>query len=244
MAPGEQRTLDFTFDVKKSFAENELVLELVAYDSELREGLAEKLRFPIRQDMPSVNAAKGFVKAKKDVEVREGAAEDATIIGTMKKGGQLAETGKVGPWVRVELEPGRPGFVPAGAVGPGSGAAPGTFSQTWQVTPPTLTLQVPTLETKGEQWKLDGVATDDTHLEDVYVLVSNRDAKIDGRKVFYASNRGGKSRTRMEFQTQVPLWPGSNMITVVARETNDVKSTQTIWVHKSGSSKTASVSKP
>jgi hypothetical protein len=48
----------------------------------------------------------------------------------------------------------------------------------------------------------------------------------------------------MDFSTQVPLWPGSNMITVVARETNDVKSVQTIWVHKTGSSKTASVAKP
>ena len=66
--------------------------------------------------------------------------------------------------------------------------------------------------------------------------------KVESRKVFYASNRGKKDASKMDFAAQVPLWPGSNMITVVARENNEVKTAQTIWVHRNGGpSKTAQV---
>ena len=35
-----------------------------------------------------------------------------------------------------------------------------------------------------------------------------------------------------QFATDLPLWPGSNMVTVVARENNDVRSVKTVYVYK------------
>jgi len=75
----------------------------------------------------------------------------------------------------------------------------------------------------------------DRHVEDVFVLVSNRDAKIDVRKVFYRSNRSAKNHTKLDFDTEVPLWPGNNMVTIVARESNEVRSVKTLFVHRNDS---------
>jgi carboxyl-terminal processing protease len=74
--------------------------------------------------------------------------------------------------------------------------------------------------------------TDDTHVEDVYIFVANQGAKIDNRKVFYRSNRGGKDAKLLDFATDLPLWPGSNMVTVVARANSEVRSMKTLYIYR------------
>ena len=61
---------------------------------------------------------------------------------------------------------------------------------------------------------------------------AHRAAKIDTRKVLYMSNRGGKDPKSLALHGDVPLWPGSNVITVVARENADVKSISTMVVYR------------
>jgi carboxyl-terminal processing protease len=252
MAPGETRMLEFTFDLRKEFrdqdgrmqpfTDKEAVVELSVYDTDLREGVTEKLRFPLYEGAAAPVAAHGEVKAKKDLEVHEGAADDAPVLGTIKKGAVLNETGTAGQWVRVEIEQGRPGFVAASSVAQGGGAATtGAFTQTWQVTPPLIAVASSSLETTGDRWTLTGTATDDTHVEDVYVLVSNRDSKIEGKKVFYLSNRGKKAQNKLDFSAVVPVWPGNNMVTVVARENNEVRAIHTVFVLRTDRVATANV---
>ena len=64
------------------------------------------------------------------------------------------------------------------------------------------------------------------------MFVSNPTAKVESKKVFYRSNRGGKSDRTLDFAADLPLWPGSNMVTIVARENNDVRSVKTVYVYK------------
>ena len=234
--PGETKSLDFTFDVKKEYREQEVVLELSVYDTDLREGVNEKVKFPVAAPSAGPQAQKGVVKiAKKDTEVREGASDTSPVVGVAKKGAVLPITGKEGGWVRVEVEADHPGFIPTAAVAPAAGTATATaFTPTFRVTPPAIALTPPPLETSIDKVTISGSASDDSHLEDVFVLVSNRDSKVEAKKVFYQSNRGRKSPTKMDFSAQVPVWPGSNMITVFARENNEVRTAQTIWVYKNG----------
>ena len=58
--------------------------------------------------------------------------------------------------------------------------------------------------------------------------VWNRESKLPPKKVFYLPNRGDKNR--LSFETDVPLWPGNNLIQVFAREGNEVQSVQTLMV--------------
>jgi carboxyl-terminal processing protease len=48
------------------------------------------------------------------------------------------------------------------------------------------------------------------------------------KKVFYLPNKGDK--TRLTFEADVPLWPGSNLVQVFARETSEIQSVQTVVV--------------
>jgi hypothetical protein len=65
-------------------------------------------------------------------------------------------------------------------------------------------------------------------VKDIYLRVWNRESKLPPKKVFYLPNKGDK--TRLSFETDVPLWPGSNLIQVFARESNEVQSVQTLMV--------------
>ena len=64
------------------------------------------------------------------------------------------------------------------------------------------------------------------------MFVSNQNAKIEARKVFYKSNRGSKDTASLAFSSDIPLWPGSNQVTVIARENTDVKTIQSIVIYR------------
>jgi carboxyl-terminal processing protease len=102
----------------------------------------------------------------------------------------------------------------------------------WNSTPPMIALSVKGLETNAETYKLSGNVSGEQHVEDVYIFVSNQSSKIESRKVFYRSNRGGKDGKQLEFAADVPLWAGSNMVTVVARASSEVRSVKTMFVYR------------
>ena len=79
---------------------------------------------------------------------------------------------------------------------------------------------------------IKGHATDEHLVRDVYVRVWNRNAKIPVKKAFYQPNRLTGDRTKMDFEADIPLWPGSNLVQVFARESNEVQSLQTVVVLK------------
>jgi carboxyl-terminal processing protease len=84
----------------------------------------------------------------------------------------------------------------------------------------------------GNLVHLKGTVTDDHEVKDVYIRVWNRDSKLPPKKVFYLPNRGDK--TKLSFEADVPLWPGSNLVQVFARETNEIQSVQTVIVLEKG----------
>ena len=52
--------------------------------------------------------------------------------------------------------------------------------------------------------------------------------------MFYRSNRNGPLTTQMQFDAAVPLWPGSNFVTVVARQSGQVQAMQTLVINRLG----------
>ena len=102
----------------------------------------------------------------------------------------------------------------------------------------------PNITTSTTTTTLSGTVTDETHVEDVYIFVSNRRAKIDGRKVFYRSNRTSAQQASMKFDTEIPLWPGANHITVIAREKSDVRTMRQFYVLREGAAATVATPSP
>jgi carboxyl-terminal processing protease len=231
--PGQSKTVDFTFDAKQELEGNELRVELSVYDEVLHEYVLDKLAFPVLAPVQTTTRTGEVEIGSNDAQVYTGASHEAAIIGTVKKNAVLKETGTAGDFVRVELD-GRPGYLPKSAVKEDASGAVTTaaFTQNWQVSPPKLAVNMPNSLVQGGTYQLTGKAQDEKKVSDVFVFVSNRRAKIDHRKVYYHSNRGGTNPRELSFGTSVPLWPGANVITVVARESTSVQSQETLIVER------------
>ncbi|MBA3458958.1 MAG: PDZ domain-containing protein [Deltaproteobacteria bacterium] len=232
LAPGQTKDLEFPLATDATLKGDEVVVELMAYDSALDVQTSQKLKFKIAPGITG-QPQRGEVTVKSPITIRSGANEETEQVGLATKGASFAAIGTFGPWTKVKLNAGgsRIGFIPSSALSSG-GSGSGSFTQVWNSTPPAISLNMKGLETSAETYKLSGAVTNDMKVEDVYIFVSNSRAKIDSRKVFYRSNRGGKDPKSLDFATDLPLWPGSNMVTVVARSNSEVKSVKTMYVYR------------
>jgi carboxyl-terminal processing protease len=229
LAPGATKTFSFVYEVGSEFRGDDYQLELMVGDSVLGESVTDKIRIKVAPSATPITPASGHVTVTRaDVPLRESAANDALIVGKVANGSGFKLTGKSGSYHRVELEPNHPVFVAAADVKEGSGAGKTPSVQPiWQVTPPTLAVNAPTIVT-GPFVTIKGVASDDVQVKDLFIRVYNRDSKMPAKKVFYLPNRGPKNK--LPFQTDVPLWAGSNVVQVFARETNEIQTVATLVV--------------
>jgi carboxyl-terminal processing protease len=204
----------------------------MAYDPNLDSQSSDKLHFKV---MPGVagQPAKGDVMVKAASTIHAGAADDSSVVGTALKGASYPAIATFGPYTKIKLDAtgSKVGFIANQAVTAG-GAGTSPFTATYNTTPPLINLTSKSLETRGDNFKLQGTVTDELRVEDVYIFVSNPTAKVESKKVFYRSNRGAKNERTLDFASDLPLWPGSNMVTIVARENNDVRSVKTVYVYK------------
>jgi len=227
LAPGASRTFTFVYEVGADYRGDDYQLDLVVADTVLGESVTDKIKVKLAPAGPAPAAEDQPVTiTRSEATLREAPADNALIVGHAPKGTVWRSTGRIGAFQRVEIESGRPAFVAAADVAPG-GSLHGSFVPEWQVTPPVLTVSAPTV-VAGNTVHLKATASDDSQVKDVYIRVWNRDSKLPPKKVFYLPNRG--DRTHLAFETDVPLWPGSNLIQVFARETNEIQSVQTVVV--------------
>jgi carboxyl-terminal processing protease len=237
LQPGESRTVEFSFSVAKDFHGTQVQITLAVVDRTLREVVSDKLKFPVATDSPAEQAAAGTVTvtAPQPVEVRGGASPKSPLVGTASRGAVFRQTARFGDFARVELEPGRPGFLPVAALSPGGApSAVPSYAPALQVSPPRITIASTTLETADSVYHLSGEAVDDTKVADMYVFIANRVAKVEWRKVAYRSNRNGADPRRMQFAVDIPLMPGVNQVTVFARQSDNVQARQTVIVTRTG----------
>jgi carboxyl-terminal processing protease len=233
LAPGEAKTIDFTFDVRPEYKGDNAKVELTVYDSVLHEFVTDKLTFPIVEAKPAQDATGLLTVSVPTVTILGGADKDAPAVGTAQKGAAFKLTGMAGDWWRVELD-GRPGFIAKTQAARSDGAAPTklAYAPAWEVSPPRLSLAPASGLVDTGTIHLSGSASDEHRVADMFVFVSNRTAKIDRRKVFYRSNRNGANKASQAFDAEIPLWPGANIVTVVARESTQVQSQQTLVVER------------
>ena len=226
LAPGATKDFSFVYEVGNEFQGDEYQLELMVADTVLGESISDKIKIKIAPPGAAVAPDDGMVTARLGVPLRESPVPDAQVVGYANQGSVFHSTGKIGEFDRVEIEPGRPAFVSAADISRGGSGNP-SYRQAWDATPPLLSVTAPTM-VSGNTVHLKGVATDNTEVKDLYVRVWNRESKMPPKKVFYLPNKGEK--TRLSFETDVPLWPGNNLIQVFAREGNEVQSVQTLMV--------------
>jgi carboxyl-terminal processing protease len=227
LAAGASKNFSFIYEVGPDFRGEDYQLELMVGDSILNESVTDKIKIKVAGATNPVETASGAVTVNKaDVLLREAPTSDALVVGKAPAGAAFKVTGKAGTFTRVEIESGRPAFLANADVKQG-GSPRLSFQPSWMVTPPMLTVNAATV-VNSPAVSVRGVVTDDMQVKDLFIRVFNRDSKMPAKKVYYLPNRG--ERTKLPFQTDVPLWPGSNIIQVFARETNEIQTVATLIV--------------
>ncbi len=226
--PGQSSQVEFLFNVRKP-KRPEIAMEMSVYDSKTHESVNEKLRFAMTSPV-SFQKSERKLQTKVRATIRQAASSSAEIVGWLPTGTKLNLDAESGDWARVKLPGKRTGFVLLKETKRGAGASK-KLTEHWQVTPPTVEVSASAYQTTKSHFQVLGIAKDDSKVRDVYIFVSNREAKIFNRKVFYRAGSGNS----LKFDASVPLWDGSNRITVVARENDKVQSGYTLYVTKSKS---------
>jgi carboxyl-terminal processing protease len=229
MMPGETRRVAFTFDIDPSLPDPEAKVQLTIRDDDLREEVDEKVRIPIVDPLP-VAAASGVQRA------RAGGADlvnepDAAgrVFARLPANAAAPSIGSSNGYVKLSLGDGRFAFAKASDLDSGGApSSPLSLDDAMAHAPPAIEIPQPQLAIRDTHTMVHGAAVDDTRLLDAYIFVGSR-------KVFYRSNRNGPDPKRMDFDADLPLRPGVNVVTFVARENPDTTTHRTFIIRRDGS---------
>ena len=126
-------------------------------------------------------------------------------------------------FVRVRLGEEQVAWVAESQLGNGQG---GSLEFQLNHAPPRIEVDYGgTLVTRENSITLRGTAVDETLVRDLYIFAG-------ARKVHYRSTRRADDRTRVSFETEIPMHGGINYITVFARESDEIVSRRLIVVRR------------
>lgn len=254
LKPGESKTASFKFNVESDFDTNQFKLELSVFDQGLREIVTDKLKFPVVEQGLSlvVGNEQPAIRITNEREMmRSWPSPDAPVVGYGYKGDiyktvatTVATTSsangapKAESWIKVAISGDRSAFIPKASVDMMSIAKSRgkvfakNFREVWQVSPPTIQFEPVSPITDGKFVMLDVSVDDESRVMDTFIYVYNQKAKIKNQKVFYRSNAGSANPKSMRFSAKIPISPGSNYISVFARENEDVRASKNIVVYR------------
>ncbi|HTM46271.1 MAG TPA: MXAN_5808 family serine peptidase [Polyangiaceae bacterium] len=228
MKPGDTQRVAFTFDVLDSLPDNLVKVELSVVDTDLQVVASEKLSLPVVKGGAFIKASPtSAVSTSARLQVREQPTPQGRIFAAIGPGAVLQRIGTFGDFSKVSLGEDRAGFVESSALTAANGPVNPLFEPLMRRSPPLLEVKPASMSTRSDSVRIEAVATDGDQVIDAFVFVN-------ARKVFYQSNRKSTDPTRMSFSQPVNLNPGINVVTVVARESEDTATSSTMVVRRDG----------
>lgn len=220
--PGETKEVNLSFIVKESVSSDKFTMDMLISDTIFGTFLSNKLNFPIAGGRPKITMMPGFFKINKNhTPLYGGMSFDSPVVSMMGEGAIVQSDARNTDWYRVMFPNNRYGWVAKKAV-VGINIAdykPGALEAFIQRVPPTITLSksLSGILVGNDRLSLSVVIDDDVFVKHAYILVNND-------KVFYKSNKivNPKDRNKLEINTNFPLKDGPNLVTIVARDDQDL----------------------
>jgi carboxyl-terminal processing protease len=248
LKPGESKSTSMEVELRRGSKSEELPFRVQIVDEKMDEFISEKIDWPVAKDEPAVTPAKGAVRIEAaEAVLRTGAAPSAWPIATVKKGAVLPADARVGDFWRVEWQKGRFAFVADGDVKPSKAPRSGVAVHAWQREPPRVALTPDPMKgapvVEGDALKLQGTASVPPAVEgggklrDVFVFVNDQ-------KVFFKVVPEAATASSLEFQADLPLKPGNNVVTVVAREDDEFQTRRSVVIYRRPQAEVAQDSNP
>lgn len=234
MAPGESRVVELDFEVRKAPSKAGADFQLSVSDAKIGVTLGEKLSFPVAEPTTTFAQAGGALVADAPVDLYASPIGPPRVVARAESGATMKLLGQAeAGWYRVQLEPGYVAFARSEGVRTGgkAGNKATKVQDVLAVSPPTIVLNNQVTQVDGDAIRLDGVASDEQALRDVFITVYNPSRNLFGHqeKVFYQAAADPQSG-KLAFDAEVPLTPGNNLIEITARESDDVVATRQMWV--------------
>ncbi len=227
IVPGKSARVRFLFDIKDSLEGSEFPMDLAIMDVEMREYQTMSLVFHVEPPLALTAFSGKQVTLPAGTKVYASPGTEWPVVAEPAVATRLDATVSAGKWVRVALSDQRWGWVSMEAAG-----VPEEKTKAADALPVGIAFKLPqisidessvSLYTEDTTARIAGTAKDDNRLLDIYML-------CNGKKVFYARNESGG--LEMAFSTAFELEEGSNHITVVARESEDLFQTTRLVIFR------------
>jgi carboxyl-terminal processing protease len=231
LKPGQRGQVRFNFDVKAGMDKNIFPMEITIVDTALREFLHDKIYFHIES---AQGHAPAVIPDAKSVEIPAmtpifgSPDERLPEIARNQSPVTLQALATMGNWVKLRLSDARFGWaiLPNASLKKLSGKASDLTIDTTRRAPAIAVSEASLISyTDSERIQLDGVVTDNNHVQDMYIL-------RNGKKVYFKSNKTAANPLEMSFSAIVELEEGTNTIVIIARETEDFVGRRAVMVYR------------
>ncbi len=232
MNPGDTRSVAFKWTVRPDFHEPDVGLELTVGDRDLGEFSTEKLEFPVEAAADVVRDEGVSKVSAKVAPMYETVESSAASFGVLPRGTVVRRLGREGDLVKIDLGQQRFAFVKGSTLVNDPGATPAdttSFDTTFEHAPPLVELTANALATRAADVQVTATIGDKTGIMDAYAFAG-------ASKVFYRSNQGAADPKALQTTFDVPLRPGVNIVTVVARHSPETTTRRTIVIRRDGPS--------
>lgn len=232
---GDTTLSTFRFTVQTAPEDNILKIDAEVLDTKFREYLSESLEIPVL-------AADAGLK----IQAHSGSAQitaSATPIypapdtsrepiAEALRNAVLSVDGRADGWYRIRWQDGRVGWLPeAGArLRNQKSEASGEIRERLQYQAPIIDIEQDILEVSGNRFTLRGIVTDESKVQDYFVMVNSRITPYRRQTAKRAFRAVGAPSATIE--VTVPLLPGNNEIIIVARDDEKVSSTARLHVFR------------
>ncbi len=242
LKPGATRVLTLDFKVMQRMPLPKVKLKLSVGDCTMGRSVSEVLKLKIAPAAAGPARARGLFRPKRDgVPVYQSPRQER-VIGLAPARARFAvearDDNTPSGHYRIRLGRRSTGFVRVSdMVRVRRGRPRPTLSWSWLPSAPKITISKVAEVTSAGQITISGLARHKTRVSDVYISVTrllrsadhSRIIGVDSNKIFYRANRlatGGS----LPFKAVVPLWEGANVINVVARHNDEIKTSHTLRV--------------
>lgn len=245
LKPGATRQVTLDFKVMQQMPLPKVKLKLSVGDCTLGKSVSETLEIRIAAAAAGPAKARGVVKPKRAKVPIYQSPREKHVIGWAPAAARFAAEARAdntpSGHYRIRLGKKSTGFVRVSDVARVRRGRPRPqLDWHWLPSPPRVKLDKVVDVTTAKQITLSGTALHKARVSDVYISVTrllrspglSRIIGVDYNKIFYRANRsaaGGK----LPFSAVVPLWEGANVITVIARRNDEIKTKHTLRVLRS-----------
>jgi carboxyl-terminal processing protease len=234
LLPGETKTARFRVELKHGYRGETFPLKLAVVDEPLEEFATEKLELPVYETaLGEMQARRTTVKLPEKETLLGAPLSTSAPLFRLNKPAVVTSTGRLGEYLRVELDKDRFAFVPAASAKESRAKAQPVWKDLAFVAhrnPPAITLnldpQLGGVVAEGDRYTLSGSVSGSAKEVDLYVLVNDQ-------KVYFKTVPGTqKEPVKFKFSTDFQLKEGNNNVLVVARESADFASRRTLIIRR------------